>query len=286
MTRSSVSYQSKAHGASLLEFVLAIPVVALILFSLLEFCRYFYVASALSKGAIDGLYSARVAQYTDARPGTTDYPRYLQILSTIRTKALRIPNLSIGSPDSTRGANYLRFINADYLSGTGVPLSGSQEVILLRPGDAAYITEDGQSFSHPSYPTFVNGDNLFRLLEIHPLIVIMRVRFQSWLPFLDGAVIEGRAVGYREMISDGTYLEQPPPPAPTPTPIGGSPPPPPPPPPPATATPTPTVVQACAADSECNTWCLAQAVPRCGICANFQCLCTCNNCEQGVCAHG
>lgn len=196
------------QGVSLVEFTLAFPIVALLIFGIVDFARYYAVTGVLRAGAEQAINRARKIPNFDiplAGHTTSDkeYVRYAAARDIILNEAESTPLGSLLTKESTPSPAILRDItmtdNGLLVTPPATSPTVTRSAAVLRPGECADVSGHGQECNGP-IGTSLSTD---QLLESYPIRIVLVAEVQPFLPFLRPMVARGEAYGDREHVPRG-----------------------------------------------------------------------------------
>lgn len=217
------------RGATMLEFLVMIPLFLLFLFILIDLARYFSTQIILTHGAQVGLRSAQCRDALEFDPflyGEEQYRAMRTARKEIAEEATALPLMLlkwvIGGKESKR-LQYFRHVTAD--ADVKEPSELLPALVLL-PGESAMmlspeadkdklVASKAPWYNHPVFcarqsptcmPKFKRKDShaddgahsIVQLLKAYPIIVELRSEFHFLIPGFPTLFLKGRAVGYRE----------------------------------------------------------------------------------------
>ena len=194
------------RGVSLVEFVLAFPIVIMLVFGIVDFARYYAVTGVLRAGAEQGINRARKIPnfdmaYTGMDPSDAGYMRFTQARDVVLNEAESVPLSSFLSDEAhPTGATLKNITMTDNgLNSIAAPPTVTRSAAVLRPGECADVSGHGQVCNGP----VASGVPVSQLLQTYPIRVVLFAEIRPFLPFLGTMTARGEAYGQRENVPQG-----------------------------------------------------------------------------------
>lgn len=197
MIRFFAGSRSTTRGASIVEFVLAIPFVMLALVAIVDLSRYVATRAVLTRGAQAALEAAireRNFELQIYANNDTKWTNYTAALARVRQAGLKVVTGSIVRPSSAGNGVYAKLKSTTLKVGTAQYAASNSDIMVLRPGDTATI--DGQTINYVPIPT---GETYMGALRTVPIAVEIRATIQLMTPLMGKLEVRSRAFGYREL---------------------------------------------------------------------------------------
>lgn len=201
-----------AKGATMLEFVLVFPIVAVIVLCILDFSRYLVIRGLLNTAANRAVSRAAVVPNLDIDcvnlpPNMTITQcrqARLDALRTVLDTAKQLPLQTLVARQSGEGST--RFV-------TGDQTAPAIEVVLKKPADVGgsdvrafyptgVVTAPATTFPDVAYPP---GTPLRSHFEQYPIEVVLRADMDSFIPYVRRWSVEGRKAGFREVPNQSSF---------------------------------------------------------------------------------
>lgn len=194
------------RGVSLVEFVLAFPIVAMLVFGIVDFARYYAVTGVLRAGAEQGINRARKipnfdVAYNGMDPSDSGYVRFTQARDVVLNEAESVPLSSLLSDEAHPSGATLKNITVtdNGLNSIAAPPTVTRSAAVLRPGECADVSGHGQVCNGP----VASGVPVSQLLQTYPIRVVLFAEIRPFLPFLGTMTARGEAYGQRENVPQG-----------------------------------------------------------------------------------
>lgn len=253
-------------GATLVEYVLVVPLLVLLLFAIIQLAHYWAVQGLINQGAQRGVSLAiRIADIEHDDPSDhQSYEKFRRAREKVLAEAESLPLAAFVRDyrDSPSAVHFIGFRNP------------AANAALLRPGECVRDNVDALH-CHPTLcpasgectsgaERRASGDSMAELLMKHPMVVVMPVHYRPFfsIPGMSRLNPSGVAAGYQEASKTGAFpmpadVELPPgsnDPDPVVTPVQT----------PQQPTPTPEPTPACPGDGSS----LGCQFPTCPVCVN------------------
>ncbi len=198
-------------GVTMLQFALTFPVLILIIFSMIDICRYYTIQTMLTSAVFKAANKATRVHDLDIKTkglssSSPDYGRYFlardKVMHAAESAALVALVTDSAHPSD---ATLLKVRTND--EGVSGATDVESHVAFLRPGDkTTFLNDDGTTEDlfnkfvgrlSPSDPVY---DDPAYAMEKAPLVVEMRAKVKFITPFFGSKVITARALNYRPRI--------------------------------------------------------------------------------------
>jgi len=194
-------------GVSLVEFVLAFPIVAMLIFGIVDFARYYAVSGVLRAGAEQAINRARKipnfdVSYSGMDTSDNNYVRYTQARDVVLNEAESIPLASLLTSEANPSGATLKNITVTdngLAASVPTPPTVTRGAAVLRPGECADVNGHGQVCNGP----VATGLPVNQLLQTYPIRVVLFAEIQPFLPFMGTMTARGEAYGQRENVPQG-----------------------------------------------------------------------------------